>query len=221
MASDAQHRPDPALAAEHDVGPQLRVERVGRGISLRALARTVGISPSALSQIETGRSKPSVGTLYALVTELGLSLDELFSGVPATAAPALAPARSAHFPDLSLRRGHGVQTATTRQRIAMEAGVTWERLTPTSEPDVDFLHVIYDVNGASSRADSLMRHSGREYGLVLEGRLRVTVGDDEHDLGPGDSIAFDSSLPHRLENIGDSPVRAVWFALGRYGATHQ
>ena len=48
-----------------------------------------------------------------------------------------------------------------------------------------------------------MRHMGREYGLVLSGRLRVTIGfDDEHELGPGDSIAFESSRPHRLENAG-------------------
>jgi quercetin dioxygenase-like cupin family protein len=63
-----------------------------------------------------------------------------------------------------------------------------------------------------------VRHSGREYGLVLEGNLRVTVGFEAHDLKPGDSIAFDSTVPHRLENIGDRPARAVWLALGRYGS---
>jgi mannose-6-phosphate isomerase-like protein (cupin superfamily) len=57
---------------------------------------------------------------------------------------------------------------------------------------------------------------GREYGLVLSGRLRVTIGfDEEHELGPGDSIAFDSTCPHRLENAGDVPVEAIWFVVGR------
>ena len=60
------------------VGQQLRSERERHGLSLRELARRLAISPSALSQIETGRSRPSVGTLYAIVTELGISLDELF-----------------------------------------------------------------------------------------------------------------------------------------------
>jgi mannose-6-phosphate isomerase-like protein (cupin superfamily) len=100
----------------------------------------------------------------------------------------------------------------------MDSGVVWELLTPTNEPDVDFLYVTYEVGGASSRGDRFVRHSGREYGLVLEGQLRVTVGFDAHDLSPGDSIAFDSSVPHRLENIGEVPVRAVWVALGRYGS---
>jgi mannose-6-phosphate isomerase-like protein (cupin superfamily) len=61
-----------------------------------------------------------------------------------------------------------------------------------------------------------MRHMGREYGLVLSGRLRVTIGfDEEHELGPGDSIAFESSRPHRLENAGSEPVEAIWFVVGR------
>src|SRR6185437_11502466 len=91
-----------------------------------------------------------------------------------------------------------------------------ERLTPTAEQDADFLYVVYEVGGASSREGTHMRHMGREYGLVLSGRLRVTIGfDDEHELGPGDSIAFESSRPHRLENAGAEPVEAIWFVAGR------
>jgi mannose-6-phosphate isomerase-like protein (cupin superfamily) len=94
--------------------------------------------------------------------------------------------------------------------------VRWERLTPTAEPATDFLYVVYEVGGASSRADTYMRHTGREYGIVLSGRLRVSLGfDEEHELGPGDSIAFESSRPHRLENVGDEPVEAIWFVVGR------
>jgi len=73
------------------------------------------------------------------------------------------------------------------------------------------------VGGASSRPGTHMRHMGREYGLVLSGRLRVTIGfdEEEHELGPGDSIAFESSRPHRLENAGNEPVEAIWFVVGR------
>jgi transcriptional regulator with XRE-family HTH domain len=207
-----------ARGAERRIGPQLRVEREHRGISLRKLSKAIGISPSALSQIETERSKPSVSTLYALVSELGLSLDELFAGELPHQASGSAPPREEGHGALVPARGLGVQNADERKRISMESGVVWERLTPTTEPDVDFLHVIYEVGGASSPGDKFVRHSGREYGLVLEGQLRVTVGFEASDLGPGDSIAFDSSMPHRLENIGDIPARAVWVALGRYGS---
>ena len=96
-----------------------------------------------------------------------------------------------------------MQRHDTRKGIELESGVRWERLTPTAEQDADFLYVVYEVGGASSREGTHMRHMGREYGLVLSGRLRVTIGfDDEHELGPGDSIAFESSRPHRLENAG-------------------
>ena len=62
-----------------------------------------------------------------------------------------------------------------------------------------------------------MRHSGHEYGLVLSGTLEVTVGFDHYVLGPGDSISFDSTVPHRLANLGDEAVRGVWVVVGRQG----
>jgi transcriptional regulator with XRE-family HTH domain len=195
------------------VGQRLRSERERHGLSLRELARRLEISPSALSQIETGRSRPSVGTLYAIVSELEMSLDELFgsqrtAGSTGRTADGLAGAEEA---GATL-----VQPRDTRKGIELESGVRWERLTPTAEQDADFLYVVYEVGGASSREGTHMRHMGREYGLVLSGRLRVTIGfDDEHELGPGDSIAFESSRPHRLENIGSEPVEAIWFVVGR------
>lgn len=196
------------------VGQRLRSERERHGLSLRELARRLAISPSALSQIETGRSRPSVGTLYAIVTELEMSLDELFgSARPPAAAPPDAGATAA----AAETGANVVQRRGARKGLELESGVRWERLTPTAEPDADFLYVVYEVGGASSRPGTHMRHMGREYGLVLSGRLRVTIGFDEeqHELGPGDSIAFESSRPHRLENAGDEPVEAIWFVVGR------
>lgn len=194
------------------VGQRLRSERERHGVSLRELARRLEISPSALSQIETGRSRPSVGTLYAIVSELDMSLDELFgSQRSAAAASRAADAGGAEEMGATL-----VQRRDARKGIDLESGVRWERLTPTAEHDADFLYVVYEVGGASSRGGTHMRHMGREYGLVLSGRLRVTIGfDEEHELGPGDSIAFESSRPHRLENAGSEPVEAIWFVVGR------
>jgi transcriptional regulator with XRE-family HTH domain len=195
------------------VGQRLRSERERHGVSLRELSRRLEISPSALSQIETGRSRPSVGTLYAIVSELDMSLDELF-GSQRTAAPAAGaaePAGGAEETGATL-----VQRHDTRKGIELDSGVRWERLTPTAEQDADFLYVVYEVGGASSSGGTHMRHMGREYGLVLSGRLRVIIGfDEEHELGPGDSIAFESSRPHRLENAGSEPVEAIWFIVGR------
>jgi transcriptional regulator with XRE-family HTH domain len=218
VGSRAAAKPPEVDEAQHEIGLQLRAERERQGISLRKLSKAVGISPSALSQIETSRSRPSVNTLYSLVSELGLSLDELFAGDQRRVVVERARRVSGSESAVKQARGQGVQSASDRKVLTLESGVIWERLTPTSEPDVDFLYVTYEVGGASSPGGKFVRHEGREYGLVLEGKLRVTVGFDTYDLGPGDSIAFDSFAPHRLENVGNKPARAVWVALGRYGS---
>jgi transcriptional regulator with XRE-family HTH domain len=192
------------------IGEQLRARRHELGLSLRVLADRLGVSPSLISQIERGRANPSVSTLYALVAELDVSLDELlFNDRRSSARPddAVAPAT-----------GGPIQRANQRKRIRLASGVLWERLTTVSEPGVEFLYVIYEVGGASSPEDAYQRHSGHEWGYVLSGELRVTIGFREFVLEPGDSVSLDSTTPHRLANAGDVPVHAVWFVLGRDGA---
>jgi mannose-6-phosphate isomerase-like protein (cupin superfamily) len=110
-----------------------------------------------------------------------------------------------------------VQRAASRKTLELETGVHWERLTRHPDRLVDFLHVVYDIEGGSNLGDRYIRHSGREYGLVLSGTLEVTVGFDTVQLGPGDSISFDSTVPHRLRNVGDEPAQGVWFVVGRHG----
>jgi transcriptional regulator with XRE-family HTH domain len=203
---------------EEDVGPRLRAHREQRGLSLRELARRLGVSPSAISQIETGKSRPSVSTLYAIVSELGMSLDELFGASKPVepAAPAPAPPASAKRSSRSRPPAERhVQRANSRAEIDLESGVRWERLTPGPDHELDFLSVTYDVGGSSSEGNRSIRHSGHEYGLVLSGKLEVTVGFDHYVLGPGDSISFDSTVPHRLTNLGDEPVHGVWVVVGR------
>ena len=204
------------------MGRRLRARREESKLSLRELARRLGISPSASSQIETGKSRPSVSTLYAIVSELGMSLDELFTGDDQRRPRRRGVAERARqtvkahpaSPEVVSAERH-VQRAESRRSIDLESGVRWERLTPHADPEADFLYVTYDVGGSSSQGGRFIRHSGREYGLVLTGRLEVTVGFDTYVLGPGDSICFDSTVPHCLRNVGAEPVHGVWFVLGR------
>ena len=113
-----------------------------------------------------------------------------------------------------------MQRADTRRSITLESGVRWERLTATADPLVEFLYVTYEVGSTSSPTEVMMRHPGREYGIVLSGHLGVAIQFDTYELGPGDSIAFDSTLPHRLWCIGPQPVHAVWFVVG-HSPSHQ
>lgn len=195
-----------------DIGARLREERDRVGISQRELARRVGLSPSMISQIESGQSKPSVSTLYGIVTELGVSLDDLFGAN----GSAVAADEDGEAPNGSTHLGPMVRVED-RHVIDLDSGVRWERLTSHQHEHVDFLHVVYDVGGSSASDQKMMRHPGREYGVVLEGRLGVQLGFDEYELGPGDSIAFDSTQPHRLWNLGEVPVKGIWFVVGREG----
>ena len=201
---------DAARAFEPDypeVGERLRARRRARHLSLRDLATRLRVSPSLISQIERGRARPSVSTLFAIVTELDVSLDELlFNDERSSALEAAAESGARPSP---------VQEAAARHRIRLASGVVWERLTTTSQPGVEFLFVVYDVGGASSPGDTYQSHSGYEWGYVISGVLEVIIGFDRYVLQPGDAVSLDSSVPHRLANIGDTPVHAIWFVLGR------
>jgi transcriptional regulator with XRE-family HTH domain len=211
-------KPEPNIPdAPSDLGPRLRAFRLRQGIGLRELARRVDLSPSSISQIETGKIRPSVRTLYALAAELGVTVDEmLFDEPPPTRdggprSPS-GSTRTATEPGLTVHR------AGQRPTIVLNSGVEWERLMFWADEDVEFLEATYEPGGASSPDDSFVRHNGHEFGFVLSGSLRVVVGFDEFVLEAGDSITFPSSTPHRLSNEGSETVRAVWVVRGRRGA---
>jgi transcriptional regulator with XRE-family HTH domain len=201
-----------------ELGPRLRQVREQRGLSARELARRIQCSPSLISQIERGLSAPSVGMLYALATELRTSLDFLFG---AQVGPPGGVTVTAHGDGRVLADGldgHGiVQRAGTRRTIDLASGVRWERLTPGPDERVDFLEVIYEPSGHSTDARRPLRHDGREYGVITSGTLHASVGFDTLELGPGDSIAFDSALPHLYWNATAADVHAIWAVVHQPG----
>jgi transcriptional regulator with XRE-family HTH domain len=214
------------------IGERIRAERIRQGVSARGLAREIGVSASLISQIETDKSKPSVSTLYAITTALGISIEDLFNTAAVTASP-LAPARSGDpqvlefQPDPSAgipaalavlgqdrrRRVGPIVRPDEREVLTLDSGVTWELLGQVPEAHVDFLRITYQPGGTSSSAGLLMRHSGTEYGFVTEGELVLTLGFDEHHLRAGDAVSFDSTTPHGYRNDGDEPAVGIWFVL--------
>jgi DNA-binding XRE family transcriptional regulator/mannose-6-phosphate isomerase-like protein (cupin superfamily) len=214
------------------LGPRLRKVRELRGLSARELARRIDCSPSLISQIERGLSAPSVGMLYALATELRTSLDFLFGAGPADAGHTAGQITVTAHGDGHLRpylpgtgegtedgaaghlTGHGVvQRAGRRRAIELASGVRWERLTPGADDRVDFLEVIYEPSGHSTDTRRLLRHDGQEYGLIISGTLHASVGFDTFELAPGDSIAFDSAVPHQYWNATADEVHAIWVVV--------
>ncbi|HEX7187156.1 MAG TPA: cupin domain-containing protein [Actinomycetes bacterium] len=199
------------------VGERLREHRQRRGVSVRSLARELGVSASLISQIETGKSQPSVSTLYAMTTALGISVEDVFAGSASDEAvgdEAVGGLPGSVLAALGSVRGQRVGPLVRpgdRQLLQLDSGVTWERLGQLPHPHVDFLLITYEPGGSSSSTSGLMRHGGSEYGYLLSGELVLTLGFEELRLGPGDAISFESTTPHRYRNDGLEPAVGVWF----------
>ena len=212
------------------LGERIRAERARKGISLRALARSVGLSPSLISQIETGKCQPSVSTLYAITTALGVSVQDVFgeAGAPGgrvtdreAAGQVAAPARPARpggpahgdAPEI----GGPVVCPGQRDVLELDSGVIWQRLGQVPGSHVDFLLVSYAPGGCSSPAGRLMRHVGTEYGYLIQGELTVMLRSRPHRLTSGDAVSFASMTPHSYRNEGTVPAVGVWFVAGSDG----
>jgi transcriptional regulator with XRE-family HTH domain len=205
------------------LGARLRQAREERHIGLRELARRIGVSASLVSQVETGKSEPSVSTLFSICSALNLPVNEIvFDPLGAGPTPGDSGESAPTASRVRLEGPDGVspvQLPHGRRTIQLDSGVSWERLTAQPDHDVDFLLLRYPPGSESTAPEALMRHNGREYGYVLSGRLRVTLGFEEYEVGPGSSISFDCTQPHRFANVGDEPVEAVWMVIGRRHAT--
>ncbi len=213
-----------------NLGERLRDIRIKSGLTLRELARQANVSPSFISQIENGKSQPSVATLYSFSRLLGVSVDELFEVKQPAPAPSLVTAGSFE----SVDRGGLVNPSaawqpseyanrisvvhpTHRSRIDMAAGVEWERLAATPEHDVNFMRIVYAPGATSTNSGELLSHAGYEYGYVMQGQLEVTVGDEMFTLQAGESLGFDSLIPHIFRNSGDEDMHGIWFVHGHHG----
>ena len=148
-----------------------------------------------------------------MVSELELSVNEivfdpqldLSSAAPAAKKQAASDSASTG-PRLSRASELPVQRSSDRVSISLESGVSWQRLTAQPDHDLDFLYLTYPPGSESTPAHSLMRHNGTEYGYVVKGRLKVSIGFDEYEIGPGDTISFDCTQPHRFATIGEEAV---------------
>lgn len=206
----SRRAPESEAKSVAGLGAKLKSARERNGISVRGFARSVDVSPSLVSQIENGLVMPSVGTLHAMVSELGIGLDELFPGKPK-------PSTNGHQEPSAAERPGPVRRRSNREVIRLADGVRWELLTPSPDPELEFLYVVYEAGAESCEEDMLVRHGGMEYAYLLSGRLGVRIGFNQYELGAGDSISFDAQSPHRLWTIGARPAVAIWAILNRSG----
>ena len=155
--------------AQSDLGPRLRAIRLAPGLGLRELARRLDLSPSAISQIETGKIQPV--RAHALCVGVGVrrqrrtrcSSTSAASPTDGAARSAAGSSPTAAEPGLAVQRADGA-TARSRSTPASRGSGSWS----WADDDIEFLEATYEPGGASSPDDAFVRHSGHEFGYVLE-----------------------------------------------------
>ena len=209
-----------------NLGSRLKNVRVKAGWTLRELARQAGVSPSFVSQIENGKSQPSVATLYEFAQLLNVSIDQLFDsrggaaerpGNRTTGSRAAngAPSPSNAWHPSEYANRVSVVHPSHRPSLTMADGVIWERLAATPEHSVNFMKITYAPGATSTAGGAPVSHEGYEYGYVLKGTLEIAVGAETFTLQAGESRGFDSMIPHVLRNVGESEFEGIWFVHGR------
>ncbi|GLZ07568.1 XRE family transcriptional regulator [Actinomadura sp. NBRC 104412] len=190
------------------LGQTVRMERERAGLSMRELARRVGVSASFLSQFELGQSQAAVSTLFAIASELNLSLDDLLGH-------SVSRAKESPAEQGGGQRGKAASPPPASEYLALQTGVRWRRLTDEVGDDhVDFLLTEYEPGADSAPNDQPQQHKGNDYGYVLEGTLTIVINGRRRQVKEGEAIAMRGDVPHRLLNETDQLVRAIWFVTG-------
>lgn len=165
---------EPGAADEFPaVAPQLRELRRRASLTLEAASRAAGLSPAHLSRLETGRRQPSLPMLLALARIYGTTVSELLGETVA--------------------ERDAIVRAADMEPTGAGGWTYWQAGAPGRGMQALRVHVPYDSQG-----DIVRVHPGEEWLYVLQGRLRLRLGDSAHVLAPGDSAHFDSFTPHRI-----------------------
>ena len=173
---------------EQDIGARLRLVRQNLGLSQRQLARQSGVANATISQVEAGKLNPTVGMLKKILDGIPLSLGEFFADE--------VQAQDRMF----FRADDLVEIA--------EGGVSYRQVGANlTTRAIQLLKECYQPGAGTGK--HAITHEGEECGIILRGRLRVTVGDEVVTLGPGDAYYFRSSQPHAFENPGSEPCELI------------
>jgi len=181
----------PKKDEDQDVGGRMRRQRISRGLSVRALAANAGITAGALSQIENGKSSPTVTTLKKVLAAMGLTLGEFFGQE-----------------DESRGVGRFVFRSPSLINVAPGGGLRYLSIPgATKGRALQVLHETYAPGAGTGKEH--YHHAGEEAGFCLSGSVEITVDGRREVLGPGDAYYYSSMLPHRWRNIGRIPAVVV------------
>lgn len=171
-----------------NIGRKLKALRNRRGLSQRKLGQISGVSNATVSLIESGRTDPSMGLLRRLLDALGVSFADFFS--------AESRGSEKYFFENNELSEIGSGPISYRQVGGDLAGHELQILYETYQPGAD-------------TGQSMLSHNAEEGGVILQGRLEVTVGEQVRTLSAGDAYLFNSRLPHRFRNTGSESCVVV------------
>jgi quercetin dioxygenase-like cupin family protein/lambda repressor-like predicted transcriptional regulator len=181
------------------IGFAIRKLRKERGLNLRDLSRRSGLSTGFLSLVERGLSSPALTSLQAIAKALETNVTTFFK-------PDQAPQDSGSIPHVARASDDG--------HIAIAASHRAYKLLSRRAPSLTLEPLLVTIQPGGEMEEPYS-HGGEEFCYVLVGRLRYVINGAEYRLEPGDSIHFQSSVPHGINNDGDSPVTAVWVVTPR------
>jgi transcriptional regulator with XRE-family HTH domain len=179
------------------LGPRIKALRTERALQQRQLAEKAGLTPSMVSQIESGRLTPSLHTLGKLAGALGVPMAALFE--PA-ASGRLQVTRKADYPTISF-------DGTSE---------TWQVLgAPLFQGKIRAVVSTLAARGPGVRTDKVILEPGQmKLFYVIEGKVALLYNGDREVLEAGDSAYLDGGSPHGWENAGTKPAKALWAILG-------
>jgi mannose-6-phosphate isomerase-like protein (cupin superfamily) len=184
-----------------NLGENLRSIRLQKKMTLQELSQVAKVSKSQLSQIERNVSVPTVLKLQKITEALNVKLSNVLPENGDSASDAHLDNNNENSNRISVvRKGE-------RKKMVMPWGAMYEMLCPDLQHKIEFIYLHYP---AGTTAKEQYTHEGEECGVILEGTFKGTFGDKEVVLEPGDSIYYDSTIPHYWETVGDTDVRAIW-----------
>lgn len=172
------------------IGEEIKRLRKKKGLNISDLAEKANLSAGMISQVERDMVSPSIVTLWKITQALDVSVGYFFD----------------EDSDVNM---NPVVRRDKRKKISVSShNALYELLSPDLNRKIEFLYIT--INPGDSSTDDLVTHEGEEGGIVIKGRLKILMEDREYILEEGDSIYFDSTIPHRYVNIGDEVCESIW-----------